>query len=301
MSMNTSNMSKKEVPLKEYIKGYISVSVYFSCIIQIVNMLEKLQGEGIQLVLDIRQMKVIDQQIHFQLITEESVYESERIKSFLKEFTFECLFDGMENCEKISEFLRFLYVSWNGRNYYDIKKFVNEDTTPVASSFENRMSQPVIAHSALLSGGETGVLDVTYWEELEQKYSGPNNNGETGVLDPSFWDKALSNTPSQRLASSARAVVVPKLVHKISGKVVPITKSSFWIGKEDVDLLIDKDVISRKHAQLITRDNHYFLIDNNSTNKTYVEGKAIPPKASVEIYDGTKIKFVDEEYIFCID
>ena len=197
--------------------------------------------------------------------------------------------------------------TWNGVELLDIKNYITGDT-PI-----NTQNPLKTKTTQMPADGETGVLDVSYWENLEKQYNGqPNqsrqanymgqpNNGETGVLDPSFWDTALKSTPSQRLGRVAEASPVLKLVHSVSGRIVIINKPSFWIGKEDVDLLIDKDVISRKHAEIIVRGNSYFIIDNNSTNKTYVDGKAIPGKATVEIFNGTKIKFVDEEYTFYVE
>lgn len=305
MKMNTNTKSGES--LKDYIKGHISVLSYFELVKQLVDMLKKVQGEGIQVVLDMDKMTLKNSQLQFQLITEESVYESARIKSFLKDFTFECIFSGEEDCTKVTEFLHFLDDTWNGVELLDIKRFITGGQ-PV--NVPNQLNP----YPAQMPGdGETGVLDVSYWENLEKQYGGQPgqsnqanymgqaNNGETGVLDPSFWDTALNSTPSQRLGRVARTAPVPKLVHNASGRTVVINKASFWIGKDDVDLLIDKDVISRKHAEIIVRGNSYFIIDNNSTNKTYVDGKAIPGKATVEIFNGTKVKFVDEEYTFYID
>lgn len=305
MKMNTNTKSGES--LKDYIKGHISVLSYFELVKQLVDMLKKVQGEGIQVVLDMDKMTLKNSQLQFQLVTEESIYEGARIKSFLKDFTFECIFSGEEDCTKVTEFLHFLDDTWNGVELLDIKKFI---TGGQQANIPNQLNP----YPAQMPGdGETGVLDVSYWENLEKQYGGqpgPSNqanymgqanNGETGVLDPSFWDTALNSTPSQRLGRVARTAPVPKLVHNASGRTVVINKASFWIGKDDVDLLIDKDVISRKHAEIIVRGNSYFIIDNNSTNKTYVDGKAIPGKATVEIFNGTKVKFVDEEYTFYID
>ncbi len=305
MKVNTNTKSGES--LKDYIKGHISVLSYLELVKQLIDMLMKVQGEGIQVVLDMDKMTLKNSRLQFQMITEESVYEGARIKSFLKEFTFECIFSGEENCTKVTEFLLFLDNTWNGVELLDIKKFITGGQ-PV--NVPNQLN----SYPAQMPGdGETGVLDVSYWENLEKQYGGQPgqsnqanymgqaNNGETGVLDPSFWDTALNSTPSQRLGRVARTAPVPKLVHNASGRTVVINKAIFWIGKDDVDLLIDKDVISRKHAEIIVRGNSYFIIDNNSTNKTYVDGKAIPGKATVEIFNGTKVKFVDEEYTFYID
>jgi len=231
----------------------------------------------------------------------------------LKEITFGCVFDGEEDCSKVTEFLHFLDDTWNGVELLDIKRFIAGGQQVNVPAQANVPAQVNTYPAQMPGDGETGVLDVSYWENLERQYGGQSdqggqaeymgqpNNGETGVLDPSFWDTALNSTPSQRLGRAAKPTPVPKLVHTTSGRTVVINRPSFWVGKDDVDLLIDKDVISRKHAEIIVRGNSYFVVDNNSTNKTYVDGKAIPGKATVEIFNGTKIKFVDEEYTFYID
>lgn len=305
MKVNTNTKSGES--LKDYIKGHISVLSYFELVKQLVDMLKKVQGEGIQVVLDMDKMTLKNSQLQFQLITEESVYEGARIRAFLKDITFECIFDGEEDCTKVTEFLHFLDDTWNGVELMDIKKFI------ISGQPMNVPNQLNSYPTQMPGDGETGVLDVSYWENLEKQYGGQpgqrnqadymgqGNNGETGVLDPAFWDTALNSTPSQRLGRVARTAPVPRLVHNASGRTVVINKASFWIGKDDVDLLIDKDVISRKHAEIIVRGNSFFIIDNNSTNKTYVDGKAIPGKATVEIFNGTKVKFVDEEYTFYYD
>ncbi|MBO5986320.1 MAG: FHA domain-containing protein [Lachnospiraceae bacterium] len=120
--------------------------------------------------------------------------------------------------------------------------------------------------------------------------------GETGVLDPNFWQQ-LQGGAAQG-AQGVQRCHSGRLVHAKTGNVTVINKENFWIGKGDVDLKIDKDTVSRKHAQILVRQNHYFITDNGSTNKTYLEGKELPPNASVELYNGMHVKFANEEYIF---
>ncbi len=300
-----------ETLLKDYLKKYITVSNYFKIVEQVLGMLENIHGKGMQIILDVNQMKIENHQIKFQIIAEESVYEADTIKNFMKELTFTCVFASDENCSKVTEFLRYMDYTWQGRDYRELREFctgaVNAPVyrNPVqpavsAQTYSARLEQPIrtsnMVSSGQLANDETGVLDPSFWERESGKLG---NDGETGVLDPAFWDTALRNTPSSKLAVSApKEAVYPRLVHCKTNREAVIRKESFWIGKEGTDLLIERDVISRRHAELVIRGNHYFLIDNNSTNKTYVEGKEIPAKASVEIYDGTKIKFADEEYEF---
>lgn len=83
-----------------------------------------------------------------------------------------------------------------------------------------------------------------------------------------------------------------------------IDKPAFRIGteKEYCDLFIcDNTYISRSHADIITRDDRYYIIDQKSTNKTYVDGKVIPIKTEVEIFSGTQIRLANEDFIFSVE
>ena len=80
-----------------------------------------------------------------------------------------------------------------------------------------------------------------------------------------------------------------------------INKPDFVIGKAygSVDGFIDDNpAISRKHAKIVLNDNKFYIIDLNSTNHVYVDGKAIPADTPIPIIDGTKIRLADELFTF---
>jgi len=60
----------------------------------------------------------------------------------------------------------------------------------------------------------------------------------------------------------------------------------------------DNSTISRAHANIITRDGEYFVVDTNSKNHTYVNGQMIQSNVETKITHGTKLKFSNEEYEF---
>lgn len=86
-------------------------------------------------------------------------------------------------------------------------------------------------------------------------------------------------------------------------EVILINKSVFRIGKESryVDYVVrDNDKVSRSHADIITRGNRYFIMDLNSTNGTYINGRQIPARQEVEIFSGDCLKLANEEFEFRI-
>ena len=112
-----------ETLLKDYLKKYITVSNYFKIVEQILNMLENIHGKGMQITLDMKQMKVENHQVKFQIIAEESVYEAETIKGFLKDLTFACVFASNEDCSKVTEFLRYMDYTWQGRDFGELRAY----------------------------------------------------------------------------------------------------------------------------------------------------------------------------------
>ncbi len=136
---------------------------------------------------------------------------------------------------------------------------------PVPPSFGNTM--PVMDTGA----GETSVLG--------------GGAGETSVLGGG----AMQPTAT--------------LIRKKNGETVKIAKASFTIGKErrKVDFCVpDNNSVSRSHANIICKGGVYYIIDQNSTNYTFVNGNKINPNQEVKLNSGDKIKLADEEFEFRI-
>lgn len=98
--------------------------------------------------------------------------------------------------------------------------------------------------------------------------------------------------------------VYPTLTRLRTEEKFSVNKPTFRIGTEQsyCDLFIcDNNYISRSHADIVTRDDRYYIVDRNSTNKTFVDGKVIPAEKEVEIFAGTQIRFANEDFIFNIE
>lgn len=96
----------------------------------------------------------------------------------------------------------------------------------------------------------------------------------------------------------------PRLIRRKNNDEIIINKPVFRIGKEKsyVDYFVsDNKAISRSHADIITRRKQYYIYDNNSTNKTFVNEIVIPIQREVEIFTGNIIKIGDEEFEFHIE
>lgn len=98
--------------------------------------------------------------------------------------------------------------------------------------------------------------------------------------------------------------VFPVLVRGKTNENFIIDKSIYKIGTEQkcCDLFIcDNNFISRNHADIITKQKRYYIVDRNSTNKTFVDDEVIPSEIEIEIFPGTKIRLANEEFIFLLN
>jgi hypothetical protein len=93
----------------------------------------------------------------------------------------------------------------------------------------------------------------------------------------------------------------PKLTRRATGITVNIDKPVFRIGKErdKVDLCITENrTVSRVHATIYTRSGSCYIEDNNSTNRTYINGTAVPANMEIKIKNGDVLKLSNEEFDF---
>ena len=123
-----------------------------------------------------------------------------------------------------------------------------------------------------------------------QGFSGTTVLGE----DDSFGTTVLSD---EELNASS----YPCLIRKKTDEKIVLDKPVFRIGKEKsyVDYFVsDNGAVSRSHADFIMKNGLYYVQDKNSTNKTYINGKAIPANVEVEIRDGQIIRLANEEFEF---
>ncbi len=91
------------------------------------------------------------------------------------------------------------------------------------------------------------------------------------------------------------------LIRKKTGERVILSNSNFVIGKEKskVDYCItDNTAISRTHAIIKKEGDDFVIVDQKSTNCSYVDGAKAYPNQPVQIRDGSVIKLADEEFEF---
>lgn len=149
-----------------------------------------------------------------------------------------------------------------------------------------------------------GAEDATGLLTEDPGISGYSENTEH---DKGFEDDATSllveadDTATPERYQTVPAVVYPELYRTQTGETVQINKPVFRIGKERsyVDYFVtNNNAVSRSHADIISRDTGYFIIDLNSKNRTYINNRAIAPQTETAIKDGDLLRLGNEEFIF---
>lgn len=121
--------------------------------------------------------------------------------------------------------------------------------------------------------------------------------GETTVLSMEIGETAILSQDMQDDADSVEKTVY--IIRKKNGDKRKIHKSEFKIGKEAsyVDFSIEDNLsISRSHANIIRENGRFYIMDNNSTNHTYVDNKIVMPGEKIELFHTSQIRLADEEF-----
>ena len=96
---------------------------------------------------------------------------------------------------------------------------------------------------------------------------------------------------------------MPYLIRKKTGEIISLNKQTFIIGKRDTccDYVIRGNrAISRLHAVIKYKEDTdvYFIVDCNSTNHIYLNGRQIEAEQPETLEDGMHIHLALEEFVF---
>ena len=147
--------------------------------------------------------------------------------------------------------------------------------------------------------------DMAYYEEIRRTMAG-NTTGRVTFRpgSGSYMGDVQDSSDAATTVLSTKPISgygVPKLIRKVTGEEIPITKQVFCIGKADqgVDYkILGNKSVSRRHAYITSINGVNYLRDNNSTNHTYLNGKQVYSSMDVPIPDNSIIKISNEEFLF---
>lgn len=113
--------------------------------------------------------------------------------------------------------------------------------------------------------------------------------------------KRLKTEGNIGIGEEKNPVIYAKLIRLDTMQEIPISNVIFRIGQNlgDIDYAVtDNTSVSRHHADIMRKGNEFFILDNNSTNHTFVNEKQAMPGEYVPIKGGDIIRLSDVSFQF---
>lgn len=308
---------ESKVPLKDYLKHVITKVVFLDIVQQIINAIKLCEKN----MMYVKNLGLDLEYIFIDTITKElsfiywPVINSQlrvNIDEFFMDLPFQCVFSRFEDSSYVTEYIKF----FRSGKIFSIKKLeelvnklagltseilqrdssVNYDIT-----IDNFNTDNYKAYESANLGGTENKPDSFHMNYTKEPQATELNIQNTAVeVQADTYDDGTALLTS----SSSQEALFPYLIRVKTGEKIFINKPVFRIGKDpkySAYVVTGNNAISRNHADLIIRNYRFYIKDNNSTNKTYVDGKAIPVYEEVEIFPGMKIRLANEEFIFCVN
>lgn len=172
-----------------------------------------------------------------------------------------------------------------------------QDTQPKQPATQPAVVSAQPAVSAPQTGTPTAMPQQPAYVPREVPQGQSMNFGETTVLGGG----GIGETTVLNASQAPAQMIAPHLIRKKNSEKISINKPVYRIGKERsyVDYFIgDNTAISRSHANIITRDGVYYIVDTNSTNHTFVNGTMIQSNVETAIAHGDTIRLANEDFEF---
>ena len=199
-------------------------------------------------------------------------------EDFVRRVVFSARFNPNEDGSYIMKLINYLngVDGFSVDGFLELVKELNTDTTPVKEEEEYIVPETYLED-------DTPEPEESYWGQ----YDSVNDNmmGETMVLS------------DYMLMMESK----PFLIRVKNNERITIDKDVFVIGKErsKVDYCIsDNKAVSRRHADIVCENNTYFIIDNNSLNKTYLNDMRLAGGEKYALSHKDVIVLGDEEFSF---
>lgn len=263
--------------------------------------------------------------IHFIYVPIQFYESGTSLKEFLLNIIQYASFAPGEDTNYIKDYITILNAGVNF-SVFDLEQYVNR-----LLGKANRKAHSVECpqcHTKLKQGtnycpecgtkvsGTTGSTAKVIYNPLEVEQKGDHREYAGDGDDPPKKDdtQGLSDTTTVLGVPAGGTTVLgaeqldaPRFAYLIREKnreKIVLNKRVFRIGKERkyCDYFVsDNNAVSRSHADIVTRDRRYYIIDLNSTNKTYVDDRVIPVEKEIEIFSGTRLRLANEDFVFYID
>lgn len=110
------------------------------------------------------------------------------------------------------------------------------------------------------------------------------------------WSRTVFVRPDQE---EVRTVMLHKQPYLTSrDNYIPMSQFPFTVGKGSASYIVANPTVSRHHITILRQGDGYYVRDENSTNKTHLNGRELEPLKPELLQDGDRLQISNEEFIF---
>ena len=266
------------INLTDRLKKAISKYDFFFMIEQIVIMVEDVYNNG----LNVNSVRFNMDYVYINEMTKEMYFiyfpivggqESADIVGFIENIIYTMTPVINEDTNYISRFMYYVR-SFHGFNGNAIEKYISREERAVVNVLKNKA--------------------VTMQQQIMQQVMQGSMDGTTVLSDDGISVQQIQQMQPVNYHFAS-------LTRQVTGEKIELGKPSFVLGKnpEKSDYAVaDNTNISRVHAVITMRNGRYYVMDQNSTNGTFINGRIIKAGQETEILPGDCLMLANEEFIF---
>ena len=271
------------INLTDRLKKAISKYDFFFMMEQIVIMVEDVYNNG----LNVNSVRFNMDDVYINEMTKEMYFiyfpivggqESADIVGFIENIIYTMTPVINEDTNYISRFMYYVR-SFHGFNGNAIEKYISREERAVVNVLKNKAV----------------TMQQTMQQQIMQQQIMQGSMDGTTVLS----DDGISVQQIQQMQPVNYHFA--SLTRQVTGEKIELGKPSFVLGKnpEKSDYAVaDNTNISRVHAVITMRNGRYYVMDQNSTNGTFINGRIIKAGQETEILPGDCLMLANEEFIF---
>lgn len=268
------------INLTDRLKKAISKYDFFFMMEQIVIMVEDVYNNG----LNVNSVRFNMDDVYINEMTKEMYFiyfpivggqESADIVGFIENIIYTMTPVINEDTNYISRFMYYVR-SFHGFNGNAIEKYISREERAVVNVLKNKAV----------------TMQQTMQQQIMQQQIMQGSMDGTTVLSDDGISVQQMQPVNYHFAS---------LTRQVTGEKIELGKPSFVLGKnpEKSDYAVaDNTNISRVHAVITMRNGRYYVMDQNSTNGTFINGRIIKAGQETEILPGDCLMLANEEFIF---
>lgn len=271
------------INLTDRLKKAVSKYDFFFMMEQIVIMVEDVYNNG----LNVNSVRFNMDDVYINEMTKEMYFiyfpivggqESADIVGFIENIIYTMTPVINEDTNYISRFMYYVR-SFHGFNGNAIEKYISREERAVVNVLKNKavtMQQQIMQ------------------QQIMQQVMQGSMDGTTVLSDDGISVQQIQQMQPVNYHFAS-------LTRQVTGEKIELGKPSFVLGKnpEKSDYAVaDNTNISRVHAVITTRNGRYYVMDQNSTNGTFINGRIIKAGQETEILPGDCLMLANEEFIF---